>query len=418
MAVPFAKYLPDSIKDMYTHDFISGIYWGIYNAIVFILGPFILIKSYHFSNYLISIVISGTLLGMFFSPFISELTLHTKKKEVMTFLAIIGRGMMILVLIPFSNLGIAIIIALGEFISALTFPVYTQILKFNYTDEYRGRAMAYVRIGVSLATVLTSFLIGYLLSYNTDFAKYLFAVGGVAGVLAAIEFNKIRVIVDEKAENFKFKNLFKYMNINKIINSVIEILNKNSSFRKFILMYVLFSLSIGLINPLIPIYFNKVLKLNYNIAGIVLGVFPFIAGLITYIIWGNAVDKNSPLKLLGFSFLVNAFGLFIFPFNHSLYSAGVAIVIFSIIRVGLDILGITAVLYFCIPEDSGLFTGTYLIFAGLVGFLAPYLSIFLLSYISIEMIFYISAFIMFISALGMFTVNKSYTPASLRNNGL
>ncbi len=407
MYVPFINKIPDNLKDMYRHDFISGIYWGIYGAITFVLGPFVLIKYFNLNNYLVSLIISGPLLGMFFSPMVSELIKYTKKKPIMTFLALLGRGILILLLFPLSNFWLTAIIALGGFISALTFPIYTQVLKLNYTDDFRGRAMGYVRVGISATTIIFSGVIGYVLTYFPYLTRYLFVFGGLCGVLAAVEFNKIYIKEDDLFPNLNFKLFINHFKVKDTYNTVKRILKNNTVFKYFIIFYSVFNLGISLINPLIPIYFNSVLKLNYNIAGIILGVFPFIAGLIIYVIWGKLIDKNSPLKLLSISFFLYAIGTFIFPLYSSLFASSTAIIIFSIVRVGFDILGITAILYFCIPEESGTYMGINLIFAGLIGAFIPYLSIFLLNYISMSIIFFTASILMLISSLLMFFLYKN-----------
>jgi len=404
--VPFINKIPENLRDMYKHDFISGIYWGVYGTIALVLGPFILIKYYNLNNYLVSLIISGPLLGMLFSPLISELIKHTKKKPIMTFLAVLGRGLLLLIALPISPVMISVVFALGGFISALTFPVYSQVLKLNYTDEFRGRAMSYVRVGISASTILFSVITGYILSYYPHLVNYLFAFSSLFGILAAWEFNKIHVNTDEKYPNISFAIFKQYFKIKNTYLSIKKILSENKLFKKFIIIYSIFNVGMSMINPLIPIYFNGTLKLNYNIAGIILGVFPFIAGLITYIIWGKIIDKYNPLTLLSITFFMAAVGTFIFPLFNLLYTAATAVIIFSIVRVGFDILGITSILYFCLPEESGIYMGLNLVFAGLIGAVIPYITIFMLGFIKIEIIFYIASIFMIFASLLMIMLYK------------
>ena len=71
-------------------------------------------------------------------------------------------------------------------IVSLPLPGYVEIMRRIYPDAYRGRAMAYVRVGYTACMTLMTPLFGWLLDVWNY--RYLFPIVAVFGILAGLDF--------------------------------------------------------------------------------------------------------------------------------------------------------------------------------------------------------------------------------------
>ncbi len=402
---PYYNRIPLIAKETYLYDFGSTIFWSLYNGVVLFLAPIILKKTFQITNFQLSIVTSAFWMSSLFSPFISHIARYVKIKPLITIPSSIARGLLILFIFKPSNSLIILIFFLSQLIDGITFPIYSMILKINYPEKYRGRIMGFVRFGISSFTIIYVLILGILLTHYPEFGYYTFVVGGISGFLAAVIFSNINVFSDINKLHVNFYSLKKHLSVKTTFNSIINIVIKNNEFRKFVLIFGLFYLSMGFLTVINPIYLVKKLKVSYTEASIILGALPLITGVLTYVMWGHLTDKYSPFMLIAFAFLLNSIGSFIIVFNK-LLTAAIAFIFFSISRTGLEMLLFISVFKFSPEEETGLYTSALTFIMSVFTTIGIYLSPLLLNIFPIEYIFISAGFISFLSSLLMYFLFK------------
>jgi len=64
-------------------------------------------------------------------------------------------------------------------------------MKEIYSDDYRGRAMGYVRMEMAIVAAFASYLGGFLLDHFSY--RYIFPLGAMFGILSVTYFGKIKI---------------------------------------------------------------------------------------------------------------------------------------------------------------------------------------------------------------------------------
>lgn len=271
----FNKYVPVSIKQQYRYDSLSGIFFAVYMVMIF---PFINVTAVRMgaTPFIISFIVSAPFVGQLFSLLWVGWMKDKKKQPIVVYTGIISRSMFFLMFFITNPVYFSIFILIQSVIASGAFPAYAEVMKRIYPDEYRGRAMGFVRIEVQFIALTLAVLAGKLM----DIYGYsiILPLGGLFGAISSFTFSKIKV------------------------NEVLSNDNVNKSNIYFDKYYIMFLCSIAfwdvgnlLSSPVYPIFMvNKLNITNYQIG--ILNLFQSIFSLIGFNYWGNYVDKKNLIK--------------------------------------------------------------------------------------------------------------------------
>jgi MFS family permease len=369
----FDKFIPVLIRPQYSRDSLSGIIFGVYLTLT---APFIAVIARRLgaSTFLISLIISAPFIGQLFSLLWAELMKNSRKMTFVFWTGILCRGLFILMAFVTDPITYTVIIILQNLIFSGHIPAYAEIIKRIYPEEYRGRAMGYVRIEAQLSVLILSILAGKLLDLYGY--RFIFPIGGLFGVLSTILFCSIKV--DEQLNN--------QTDTNKKL-----VFNKN---------YILFLVLLGLCDlgnlisqPIYPIFMVDKLNMN-NFQVSILTFFQAGLALLGYNYWGYFVDKKNIIKgiltvILFFStipliyLVVNLFKLNFLFLLPSAILMGFAVS-------GFELLVFNGIFRFAPSELLPSYFALRFVVVGITGIIGPYFGSILMEKLGINYVFIIS----------------------------
>ena len=104
---------------------------------------------------------------------------------------LLARGVILLFFLATNPWIFIILIFLNSLLEQAGSPAYLGIMKEIYSDDYRGRAMGYVRMEMAIVAAFASYLGGFLLDHFSY--RYIFPLGAMFGILSVTYFGKIKI---------------------------------------------------------------------------------------------------------------------------------------------------------------------------------------------------------------------------------
>ena len=220
--------------------------------------------------------------------------------------------------------------------------------------------------------VLIAIGIGTLLDHHLGLWKFLFAAGLLLGIIGVI----IQVVVPTRALKSDRDQVVKQDSFRegfvKPWIDCIELMKKRQDFRRFQWAFMIGGFGLMVIQPVIPIFFAKVLQLSYRDLLIAYSICKGLGFVLTSRLWSRAMTRISvgeftSLVLVGFAL----FPLFIIMAQYGAIWLYVAYFIYGIAQAGSHLIWHLSGPVFAEVDQSSRYSGVNIVMVGVRGMLGP-----------------------------------------------
>lgn len=242
-------------------------------------------------------------------------------------------------------------------------PVYTRLMQAIYPARSRGRVMSLIRVGLSLANLAVTPLIGWLL--DTVGYQALYPITGLFAVAATLLFGQLRYVEEDLAESAPPSGA-----------RLGRLAVTDRRFALYLGAITLFGIGLLSGSALQPLVQVDRLKLSYADLGL-LNVVQSAFFLLGYVIWGRLIDRRGAVWAMRFVFLAAA----VIPATYLAASAGwmlaPAFAALGLVNAGLDLGTLNVVLQLAPPDRAGEYSAIQTTVLGARGLVAPFIGVWL-----------------------------------------
>jgi MFS family permease len=236
--------------------------------------------------------------GLIFSPASMAILRRVTPMRLASVCWGIGRGAFLLAFVATGAEWLLLLTAIFWILESLPSPAYSRIMQQGYPREFRGRAMAGIRIGMALTVLLLTPLAGWLLDLFGHQA--LFPIAGFFGVASVFIFRRMQLRDTPEEPQSP-----------PALGELLPILRRNRSFAIFLIALTVYGFGAVMPVPLYPVVQVSRLGLSYSEIG-ALGLVQSLFWLIGFFFWGRALDARGALWVLRLSVVCAA----VVPFTY------------------------------------------------------------------------------------------------------
>jgi predicted MFS family arabinose efflux permease len=252
----------------------SIVYGPFYAALLFI--PIVL-RRLGATPDLIALYQSQTYLGLFLAAFS---VMVIPRRHVLLFLAVVwslGRGIFLLTGLATDAAGLLALAAVFWFFDGFPGAAYTDVVRRTYPSDVRGRALSVVRLGMVLAMLAFTPIVGWVL--DTAGYQVVFPLASAFGIVSAWLFTRLKpsAYVGATADV-------------RSVGNVWRVLRSDRRFGAYLVAIVFFGLG-GLVGiAFYPAVIVDRLHLSYAEVSW-LGFAQTLAWVLGLVVWGRLVDR-------------------------------------------------------------------------------------------------------------------------------
>ena len=235
-------------------------------------------------------------LGLILTPLSVAIFQRYRIVKIASYIWMFGRATMLLVPFVGNNVTLfMVIIGIFWVCELVPSPGYVRLLERLYPDNLRGRIMSFVRIGMTLAILVTTPLAGWLLDIFDH--TVVLPIIAIFGIISTLVFMRLKV--DDAPIQVSGTQT------KPTVREIVSEISKNRSFMLFLILNTLFGVGTLIGAPLYAVVQVNRLGLSYSEVGY-LGLLQSITWLLGYFFWGNLVDKKGPIFVLVISMFCGA----------------------------------------------------------------------------------------------------------------
>jgi hypothetical protein len=409
----------------FAYQAIEGIILG-----VLAMNEFVFLKSLHGTSYQVGFLFQFSMLVFIFLIFFNELRKRIKnKKKLLRWAGLITRlPLAALFFFPsdpsvysagqgyhYLFLGIFLIYYLGNII---IYPAINLLLKTNYRHENFGKLYAYSTSMNKIVMLAATLFYGILLDFDFYAFRYVFplvAFLGIASlvVLSTIDFSKILIV--EQTNTI-------WQSVRLSIGGMYRIVKNNKPYRDFEMGFMMYGLAFMMSSPVINIFLNEGLDLNYSSVAFYKNAYNVVA-IILLLFTGRWLGRMDPRKFAAITFLSLGFYILFMmltqflPFSFEIgrirvyYMLILSFLSYGYFAATMVLLWNIGSAYFCKPEEADDYQSNHLFLTGVRAIFAPILGVFFYEIAGFTGTFSLS-FVILVLAAGM--MMNSYRKARVK----
>lgn len=366
----------------------------------------ILKKSLGGSDFQVTLLIFLTSTAFLFSIYGAEL-INRVPNQPRTILMLGFASKFFLFIIPIFETATYFIfcIAVMSIIDSMIKPIWNVVIKHNYSPERRSSLFSYASSFFTLALLVTTTLLGYLLDINYEVYKIFYPLAGVVDMIAFYNLSRL-IKADNKAEprnrtrivlNFSLK-LIKDIIILPIRN-MMRIFSVNKGFLRFEAYFFLYGIAFMMVAAVLPIFLVDDLSLDYTPISLARGFMVHIAIVIFTPLMGKLMGSRNPAKFTGISFIT----LVLFPillivikYFHLVHIREDILLYVTFFIFGVSMSGVTlswnlGSIYYAPHAEVSNYQAVHITLTGLRGIFSPFLGYIILKMVSIEATFVVAS---------------------------
>jgi hypothetical protein len=347
-------------------DIATGILAGIYQGCVWTFVARVARADLHATLADMGWIAAAPALGYVFATLWARQMDGRSKMPFVFWTWLFARGAFMLAPLLHSRAQFVLLVCATPFVFSVSMPAYTAIMKDIYPDHQRGRLMSFVRMGMSVMTLLAALLMGRLLDHGLSWQTGFF-FGGMVGALSAFTFSRIRIPVAAEGMNDR-------MTTRAFFSDTVDILRRNPGYRWFTASVFVSGFGNLTATTLYPIFQVDIFQItNTQVAN--MQNITSVATIGAFFFWGGFLDRRGPLTTvlvaLGFNLAVpllyaNAWSI------GALYLASASM---GICVAGIDLAYLNTTLLFAEPGMAAQYQALHSSFFGIRGSLAPQFAI-------------------------------------------
>lgn len=372
-------------------DVLAGACAGVYLGMTIPFFTRIARAELHASDFAIGLMNAAPFVGNLLAPVWARQMEGKAKMPFCQVSWITGRSLLLLMPLAATAWGFVGIIALLLFIGTISSPAYTSLMKDIYPDRARGQLMSYVRIVVQAMTFLSTLITGRLMDRGVGFGP-LFAVAGVAGVMAALFFRQVRPLphIPPPSADPPQSLLSFFLN-------TLSILKENESYRWFALSVMLYGFGNLMAAPLYQLYQVEQLHIRPTQIANLTNV-ASISSMLGSLFWGRFIDRHGAAQTVFRGILLIASISAVYFFAHTLSLLYLAAFLSGFGMVGIELSYTASILNYAEHGQAARYQALHSLLLGIRGVLAPLVALPLLRTIHYQGVFAITFVFMLIGA--------------------
>jgi hypothetical protein len=401
---------------------IEGIILG-----VLALNEYVFIKSIHGSSYQVGFLFQFSMLVFLFLVLFTELRKRVRNKKLLL------RGAGVLTRLPLAGLlffpadaaaytsgqlyhyiflSIFLVYYLGNII---IYPAINVMLKTNYRHENFGKLYAYSTSVNKLVMLLATFLYGMMLDNDFYVFRFAFPLVAVLGIISLFILSGI----DVSKMVFVRQTHSVWKSVKLSVKGMYAILRNNKPYRDFELGFMGYGFAFMMTSPVINIFMNEGLNLNYSSVAFYKNAYNIIA-IVLLLFTGRWLGRMDPRKFAAFTFI--SLGCYIFfmmlaqflPYSFDLgniriyYVLIVSYLAYGYFAATMVLLWNIGSAYFCKPEEADDYQSNHLFLTGVRAILAPILGVFFYETMGFAWTFIIGVIFSILSSYILFNSYRKY----------
>ena len=313
---------------------------------------------------------------------------------------ITGRSLLLLMPLVATAWGFVGVISLLLFIGTISSPAYTSLMKDIYPDRARGKLMSYVRITVQATTFLSTLITGRLMDRGMGFGP-LFAVAGVAGILAALFFAQVRPLASNAPTTPEPPQSLLHF-----FRDTLSILKDNESYRWFALSVMLYGFGNLMAWPLYQLYQVEQLHIRPTQIANLTNVTSLCA-MLGSLYWGRFLDRHGAAQTVFRAILLISSISVVYFFAHSVSLLYIASFLAGFGMAGIELSYTASILDYAEHGRAARYQALHSLLLGIRGVCAPLVALPLLRQVGYQGLFAVTFLLMLIGAWLQWRAAKS-----------
>ena len=387
------------------------------------LTEFVFLKSLDGSPYLVGVLFQASVIVMLFSAVFNSLIIRTENKKRLYLISNWVTKMPLFMLIFFSGatrgslffhyffIGIYLSYSMTK---PMMMPMVNLFIKQNYTGKNFGSLYSTVATVKKLTVVISVFAIGQLLDLDNFSFRYIYPAVAVLSIISGYVF--LMIPYEHKAPVVR-KSFFK--SVTGSFSNMFEVLKTNKPYRDFEAGFLFYGFAFMAATPVMTIFFNDALGLNYSSVAFYKNQGTLLSLLILPFM-GRYIDKTDPRKFAIITFIaLMLFFVFIgitdvwrayfilgsLQLYYSLLIAHLFQAVFFAMMLLLWNIGSS---YFCRGEDVSTYQSVHITLTGARGAIAPLVGIGVFKSIGYMNTFFLSSFLIIFSIIILYRSMKKH----------
>ena len=405
----FASLVPLTSRPTFFYDIRSAPLNGVFLGVMTLL-PWVLKDVLGGSVWEVAALSAAPPVSHLFDIYYAHLCTHRRKMPFVLWPGLVARFLIVLVAASVSATMLVVVASVSYMVGSMATPAVNSIWRTNYPGTHRYRVLGAVMSVMNLAAVVTSFGAGWLLrSFENDWLfRVVFVVGGLAGMIGAVVFSRIRVrgeaqdlreVGDDKPRFNPLRDL--------------GLLWRNPKFGK----YQLIQFTSGFANIMTLAVLIELMKnqhADWLAAALILGVAPNLAKTLTMPFWGRLLQRFNPMQARAFFNVFWAIGyLLIAAAALADTTTGALAWVFAgrllhgIAQGATMLLWSLQQMYFARKQDVPKYMGIHCTLTGIRGLIAPFFGAWLMVALdSTSLVFVVSAALALAAGIGAFRMAR------------
>ncbi len=393
----FNRRIPSFMREAYYYDSLGIIAFAFFAGLSASFFP-IIARKLGASSFQMALLSSAPFMGALFTLYWARLS-NTAVSQMGFYVKVklLARSVILFAFLAVNPWIFILLVALNSLLEQAGSPAYVRIMKEIYSDDYRGRAMGYVRMEMALAAVFTAYLGGFLLDHFSY--RYIFPVGAVFGILSVAYFGKIKVQKNDAKQERKKRGI--------LPKEILEVFKKDRPFALFLTIFFIQGFANLMIMPLFPIFLVDYLGISNTSMGKLVSLSSVFL-ISSYLFWGHYIDKRGACHSLILNFFLRSFVPICYIFASSIWYIVPASIISGFTMGAQELSRVHFITNRAKSKDIPTYQGIDFTLMGLRGIVAPFLGVALMYWIGMKSVFIISFCLTIISSLAMFLANRYY----------
>lgn len=393
----FNRRIPSFMREAYYYDSLGIIAFAFFAGLSASFFP-IIARKLGASSFQMALLTSAPFMGALFTLYWARLS-HNAISQMDFFVKVklLARAVILFAFLAINPWIFILLVFLNSLLEQAGSPAYVRIMKEIYSDDYRGRAMGYVRMEMALAAVFTAYLGGFLLDHFSY--RYIFPLGAVFGIISVIYFGKIKVQKNNVKQKRKKRGI--------LPREILEVFKKDKPFALFQTIFFIRGFAALMVMPLFPIFLVDHLGISNTSMGKLVSLASVFL-IFSYLFWGHYIDKKGSCRSLALSFFLASFIPLCYSFASSIWYIVPASIISGFTLGAGELARVHFITNRTKSKDIHTYQGIDFTLMGLRGVIAPFLGVALMYWIGMKSVFIISFCLIAISSLMMFLADRYY----------
>jgi MFS family permease len=284
------------MRESYYYDSLGTITFAFFAGLAATFFP-VVARKLGASSFQMALITSAPFMGALFTLYwarvsdnaVSQMGFYVKVK-------LLARGIILLFFLAINPWIFILLVFLNSLLEQAGSPAYLGIMKKIYSDDYRGRAMGYVRMEMAIVAVFACYLGGFLLDHFSY--RYIFPLGATFGILSIIYFGRIKVQKNNAKQKRKKQGI--------LPKEILEVFKKDRPFALFQTIFFIQGFANLMVMPLFPIFLVDYLGISNTSMGKLVSLSSIFL-IFSYLFWGHHIDKRGPCRSLTLNFFLRSF---------------------------------------------------------------------------------------------------------------